>query len=76
MQAVDLAVLAVGILRERVPLAHEDLEILVHVCLELANALGREGVRDGLALTCMLDAVSSIEEATMDTDEDIVVFTV
>jgi hypothetical protein len=48
----------------------------VHVGLELADALRREGVRYCLALPCVLGAVSSIEKAAVDTDKDVVIITV
>lgn len=65
-----------GIVGQRIPLANEDLEILVHIRLELPNALGREGVRDGLALTSVLGAVPRIEEAAIDAHKGIIVFAV
>jgi hypothetical protein len=49
---------------------------VVHVLFELADALGAEGVGDGLALAGVLCAVSSVEQTTLDGDEGIVVVTV
>ena len=44
----------------------------MHVGLELANALGGEGVRDRLPLPCMFCSVSGVEETTLDGDEGVV----
>lgn len=49
---------------------------MVHVLLELANALAAEGVRDGFAFAGVFDSVAGVEEAALDADEGIVVFTV
>jgi hypothetical protein len=45
----------------------------VHVCFELANALGGEGVRDGFALAGVLCAVAGVEETALDGDECVIV---
>ena len=44
------------------------------VLFELADGLGGEGVRNGLALARMLGAIPCVEEATLDGDEGVVVF--
>ena len=46
----------------------------MHVFLELANTLGREGVRDGLPLAGMLCSVSGVEKSSLDGHERIVEF--
>jgi hypothetical protein len=46
---------------------------VVHVLFELTDALGAEGVGDGLALAGVLCAVSCVEQTTLDGDEGIVV---
>lgn len=45
------------------------------ILLELADRLGRESVRDRLALAGVLGAVTSVEEATADGNEGIVEIT-
>ena len=47
----------------------------MHVLLELANALGAEGVRDGLALASVLGTVSCVEETALNRHESIIVLT-
>lgn len=42
------------------------------ILFELANGLGAEGVRDGLALTSVFDTVAGIEETTTDGDKGII----
>lgn len=61
---------------DAVPLGAEQLEVGVDVLLELADRLGAEGVRDGLALARVLGAVARVEEAAADGDEGVVVFPV
>ena len=46
------------------------------VLLELADGLGGEGVRDGLAFAGVLGSIAGVEEAAADGDEGVVVFTV
>ena len=76
VQAVHAVEAAAGLLAELVPLRGEHLEVVVHVLFELADALGAEGVGDGLALAGVLCAVSGVEQTTLDGDEGIVVVTV
>lgn len=73
VQAVDLGVATVGVVGERVPLLDEEFEVLVHVDFELGDALGGEGVGDGLALSGVLYSVSCVEETALDGDKGIVV---
>jgi hypothetical protein len=75
VQAVHAVVAAAGLLAELVPLGGEHLEVVVHVLLELANALSAEGVRDGLALASVLGTVSCVEETALDRHESVIVFT-
>ena len=58
-----------------VPLLDELVEVVLHVLLELADGLGAEGMRDGLALPAVFGAVTGIEETALDGDECIVVLT-
>lgn len=62
--------------RYAIPLPDQLLQIVCHVLLELADALGTEGMRDSLAFASVLGTVTRIEEATLDRYESIVVFTV
>lgn len=47
----------------------------MHVDFELKDALGGEGMRDRLSLSCMFRSVSGIEETSFDGDEHIVEIT-
>lgn len=60
--------------RECVPLLDEELEVLVHVYFKLANALGGEGMRDGLPLSSVLCSVSGVKETSLNGNEGIVKF--
>ena len=44
-----------------------------NVLLELSNTLDAEGMRDGLALSSVFDAVSGIEDTALNGDKGIVV---
>jgi hypothetical protein len=57
----------------RVPLLLQLFKVVVDVLLELADRLCRKGVRDGLALTCVLGAIARVEEAAADRDKGVVV---
>lgn len=46
------------------------------VLFELADGLGREGVRHNLALASVFGAVAGVEEAALDGNKGVVVFTV
>ena len=59
-----------------IPLFDELLEITCYVLLELANALGAEGVRDSFPFTRVFGAVACVEEASLDRDEGVVVVTI
>ncbi|CAG8505958.1 6179_t:CDS:2, partial [Scutellospora calospora] len=50
VQAVHAVESAAGLLAELVPLCRQHLKVVVHVLFELADALGAECVRNGLAL--------------------------
>ena len=76
MQRVKLIVSTICLFAPVVPLRCQLLEIVVDILLELSNVLSTERMRDSLSLSGMLIAVSSIEEATLDRDEGIVVVTV
>lgn len=65
VQAVKTVEAAIGLLAELVPLGGKHLEVVVDVLLELANALGAESVRDGLALAGVFGTISGVEEATL-----------
>jgi hypothetical protein len=52
------------------------LKVVVDILLELADRLGREGMRYGLALACVLCAVACVEEAAADGNEGVVVLSV
>lgn len=54
----------------------EQFEVAVDVLFELADGFGGEGVRDGFALAGVFGAVAGIEQAALDGDEGVVVFTV
>ena len=56
-----------------IPLLVELLEITGYVLLELADALGAEGVRDSLPFTRVFGAIACVEEASLDRDEGVVV---
>lgn len=75
VQGIHLCVTARRLLGHTVPLLHQHLQIGVHVLLELADRLGAEGVGNRLALAGVLGAVARVEEAALDRDECIVVFT-
>lgn len=47
---------------------------MVDVLFELADALGAEGVRDGLALSRMLCSIPRVEETSLNGHESIVIF--
>ena len=63
---------ALGVLDQVVPLLDEELEVGVHVGLELQDRLGGKGVRDDLALAGVLGAVAGVEETTANAHEGIV----
>lgn len=49
---------------------------MCHVLLELADALGAEGVRDSFSFAGMLCTVTGIEKASLDRDEGVVIVAV
>ncbi len=61
--------------RQLVPLFSEFFQIVVHVWLELTDALRAEGMRHYLAFAGMLCSVAGIEKTACDGDEGIVVLT-
>lgn len=63
------------VIADGVPLPHEGLEVLVHVGLELADALSGEGMGDSLAFPGVLSTIPGIEETTLNTDKGIVIIT-
>lgn len=58
-----------------IPLLLQLLKVVVDVLLELKHRLGRESVRYGLALACVLGTVAGVEEPATDGNEGIVVLT-
>jgi len=72
VQAVELGKLPVGIVRQRVPLADEEVQVLVHVRLKLPDALGGEGMRNRLALPRVFGPVARVEETPLDRDKRII----
>ena len=52
------------------------LQVVCHVLLELADALGAESVGDCLSFAGMLGAVAGVEEASLNRDECVVVVAV
>jgi hypothetical protein len=75
VQAINLGELPLGIVGNGVPLSDEDLKVLVHVDLELADGFGGECMRDGLAFASVLSAIAGIEETALDGNEGIVKIT-
>ena len=61
-----------GVCGQFIPLLHEELEILVHVLFEVANALGGESMRNCLPLAGVLCSVSGIEESSLNRHEGVV----
>jgi hypothetical protein len=57
------------------PFLDEEFEIRVDVLLELADVFGGEGVGDDFAFARVFGSVASVEEASADGDEGVVVFT-
>ena len=55
---------------------HEQLQVGCDILFELANALGAEGVGDGLSFTRVFGAVTGIEEASLNGDEGVIVVAV
>lgn len=79
VEGVDGGIAGLGVLLrlgELGPFAHEHVEVAVDVLLELADGFGAEGVRDDLALARVFGAVACVEEAALDADEGVVIFTV
>lgn len=75
LESVEFGVLALaGLLVDLVPSLGQQLEVVVHVLLELANRLGAEGVGDGLALAGVFMSISGVEQAALDGNKGIVVF--
>lgn len=75
VQAVHPVEAAVYLFAELVPLLNKHLQIVVHVLLELTNALRTECVRDSLALASVLSTVPGVEKTALDRHKSIVVVT-
>ena len=78
MQAVHIDIFGPGLrssIRPAVPLLDQLFEIVLHVGFELCDALDAECVGDGLAFAGVLGAITGIEEAALDGDEGVVIFT-
>ena len=76
MECVNLGVSSSwSFTRQLVPLFSEFFQIVVHVRLELTNALRAEGMRHYLAFAGMFCSVAGIEKTTRDGDEGIIVLT-
>ena len=78
MQTVHLDPFAVSVsdrVTLAIPLLDQFCERVLDVGFELSDALRTEGVRDGFALSRVLGAVTRVEEASLDGDEGVVVFT-
>lgn len=54
-------------------MSHQHLQIARDILLELANALGAEGVGDSLSFTGVFRAVTCVEEASLNGDEGVIV---
>lgn len=75
MKTINLGILAMGVLRESIPLLYEHVQILVHVGFKLRDALGGKCMGDSLPLSSVLVSISRVEETALDGNESIVEIT-
>ena len=59
-----------------VPLFHQLPQVGCHILLELADALGAEGVGDSFSFARVFGAVARVEQASLNGDEGIIVVAV
>lgn len=76
VETIDFGIFALGLTGEVIPLFNKQGEVVVHIGLELYNAFRREGMGNGLSLSCMFDTISCVEETTLDGDKYVIVIAI